>query len=124
MGQTERNIEKQKIDRLTKTRITNRPIIFIRLLLVLCSQRHCFLRAVYIQNIYNWRCYRSNNTVPSTYPFHQSLYFIILSEMPFIAATFLVATQRRHWYNTVINTLELSGYFIYHRLSIKNCTLL
>jgi len=62
MGQTERNNGKQKIDRLTKTRITNRPIISIRILLVHYSQRHCFLQSVNTQDIYNQRCYHSNNS--------------------------------------------------------------
>lgn len=88
MGQTERNKGKQKIDRLTKTRITNRPTISIRILLVHYSQRHWFLQTVNTQDIYNHRCYHYNNTVPSTYPFHHSLYCIILPEIPFIAATF------------------------------------
>lgn len=88
MGQIERNKGKYKIDRLTKTPITNRPIISTRILLVLYSQKHCFLQAVHTQNISNHRCYHSNNTVPSAYPFYQYSYFIILPEMPFIAATY------------------------------------
>jgi hypothetical protein len=76
------------MDRLTKTIITNRTVISIRILLVLHSKQHGFLQAVRTQDIYNQRCCQSNNTVPSTYPFHQSLYFTILSEMPFITATY------------------------------------
>jgi hypothetical protein len=50
MGHNERNKGEWKIDRLTKIRITNKPIMSIRILLVFNSQQYCFLQAVHTQD--------------------------------------------------------------------------